>query len=147
MEGVSFEYVDGKPVFTDLVLNNPDGLALDIAISLYTNFNENAYIADNTKTDSTYTEAQLDAIHTWQGSSDTAYVYSSFASLTSDEGDIYNNANAEMLTYVQEMTLKFIVGDTDLSEFDSFVSALEGMGLEDCLRVKQAALDRYNARG
>ena len=147
VEGVSFEYVNGKPVFTDLITNNPDGLAYDIAISLYTNFNENAYIGDNTKTDSSYTDAQLDAIHTWSGSSDTAYVYSAFASLNTEESDIYSSANTDMETYVQEMALKFIVGDTDLSEFDTFRSNLENMGLADCIAVKQAALDRYNARG
>ena len=147
VEGVSFEYVDGKPVFTDLVMNNPDGLALDIAISLYTSFNENAYIADNTKTDASYTEAQLDAIHTWQDSSDTAYVYAATAALTSEESDIYTNPNSDMQTYVEEMTLKFIVGDTDLSEYDAYISALEGMGLESCIAVKQSALDRYNEKG
>ena len=147
VEGVSFEYVNGKPQFTDLVANNPDGLSFDVSISLYTNFNENAYICDNTKTDAFYTKAQLEASHIWADSSDTAYVYSDFAALTTEEGEVFNAYNMDMQTYVEEMALKFIVGDTDLSEFEGFRANLDNMGLEDCLAVKQAALDRFNERG
>lgn len=148
VEGVSFEYDDnGKPQFTDLITNNPDGLVYDIAVSLYTSFNENAYIADNTKTDANYTEDQLVAIETWSSNADTEWVYSPYASLTADESDAYNNANSEIETYVAEMALKFIVGETPLTEFDAFRSTLNDMGLETCLVAKQSALDRYNSRG
>lgn len=148
VEGVSFEYNDeGKPQFTDLVTNNPDGLVYDIAVSIYTSFNENAYIADNTKTDANYTEDQLQAIETWSSGADTQWVYSPYASLTAEESDAYNNANSELETYVAEMALKFIVGETPLSEFDAFRETLDNMGLQTCIEAKQSALDRYNNRG
>ena len=148
VEGVSFEFgANGKPQFTDLVTNNPDGLAYDIAVSIYTSFNENAYIADNTKTDANYTEDQLQAIETWSSGADTDWVYSPYASLTAEESDAYNNANAELETYVAEMTLKFIVGEVPLTEFETFRETLDGMGLQTCIDAKQSALDRYNSRG
>ena len=33
-EGVTYEMVDGNPVFTDFVLHNPDGLPLKSALHL-----------------------------------------------------------------------------------------------------------------
>ena len=35
IEGESYEMQDGKPVYTDLVLNNPDGLTANQALSEY----------------------------------------------------------------------------------------------------------------
>jgi hypothetical protein len=36
IEGESFNYVDSKPVYADLIMNNPDGLDKNTAIRLYT---------------------------------------------------------------------------------------------------------------
>ena len=45
------------------------------------------------------------------------------------------------------MTLKFIVGEVPLTEFETFRETLDGMGLQTCIDAKQSALDRYNSRG
>lgn len=52
----------------------------------------------------------------------------------------------EISTYRDEMTIKFILGTADLSEFDSYVATLNQMGLERAIEIENAALDRYNAR-
>ena len=65
----SYEMVDGKPQFTDLVTNNPD-MAFDIAISVYCEFNGGGYYVLNERTDSNYSEVQLAARKNWLENSD-----------------------------------------------------------------------------
>lgn len=55
---------------------------------------------------------------------------------------IMNNIN----TYTSEMYMQFVVGKKPLSEFDSFVSQIKDYGIDRAIEIKQAALDRYNAR-
>ena len=44
------------------------------------------------------------------------------------------------------MTLKFIVGSADIdAQWDSFVSYLKQLGVEEVTQVKQDAYDRYIA--
>lgn len=52
----------------------------------------------------------------------------------------------DSVSYVAEMTLKFIVGEVPLTEFGAFRQNLESMGLQTCIDAKQSALDRYNSR-
>ena len=43
------------------------------------------------------------------------------------------------------MVLKFIVGTEPLDNWDTFVSTVEGMGLQEALDAMQSAYDRYMA--
>jgi len=36
-----------------------------------------------------------------------------------------------------------VIGDRDLSEFDSFVDTLKTMGIDRIVEIEQAAYDRY----
>lgn len=65
--------------------------------------------------------------------------------LTEDESDTYNDAWTDINAYITESTAKFITGDLDIeSGWDSFISDLEQMGLQDVIDVYQAAYDRAN---
>ena len=51
----------------------------------------------------------------------------------------------DIANYVKSMEAKFITGDADIEgEWDTYVSTIDGMGLEDIIAVKQAAYDRWN---
>ncbi|GHT60510.1 sugar ABC transporter substrate-binding protein [Spirochaetia bacterium] len=58
--------------------------------------------------------------------------------------------NAELATpintYVAEMAVSFVTGQVPLSQFDTFVSRLNQMGLAEYLRIQQAAYDRWQKR-
>ncbi len=147
IEGESYEMVDGKPQFTDLVTNNPD-MAFDIAISVYCEFNGGGYYVLNEKTDSNYTEVQLQARKNWLENSDGANVYPSYAALNAEESTIYGAKIGDVNTYVEEMTLKYITGAEPLTDesFETYQATLDGFGMQDCVRVYQSAYDRYLAR-
>jgi putative aldouronate transport system substrate-binding protein len=44
------------------------------------------------------------------------------------------------------MIPKFIMGTEALSKFNDFVAQLQRLGVDNEIRVRQTALDRYNAR-
>jgi putative aldouronate transport system substrate-binding protein len=65
--------------------------------------------------------------------------------LTSDEGSEYNNIYADLSTFVQEMTVGYIMGTNDFT-YESFVDQIEGMNIQRCIEIQQAAVDRYYQR-
>jgi putative aldouronate transport system substrate-binding protein len=148
IQGETWDYDEnGEPQFTDLVVGNPD-LAFDVAISVYCEFNGGGYYVLNAKTDTNYNEVQLTARENWTQNSDTAYNYPSYASLNAEESAIYSGYIGDVTTYVEEMTLKFITGNTELNEqtFAEYQQTLKDFGVEDCIEVYQAAYDRYLER-
>ena len=69
-----------------------------------------------------------------------------FLTLTQEEQDIHNDCWTDILNKVTEMNAAFITGQADIeAEWDSYISTLYDMGLQDSIDVYQAALDRFNA--
>lgn len=63
--------------------------------------------------------------------------------LTQDEQDVYNDAYADIDGYITEMTAKFITGALSIEEkWDEYLAELDKMGLDDVIKVYQAAYDR-----
>ena len=77
-----------------------------------------AHMADYTYPTVTYTEEEVDTVSDWN----------------------------DIDTTCRERILGFILGNEDLSNWDSYIAEIEGMGIHDVLEVRQAAYDRYNAR-
>jgi len=46
-------------------------------------------------------------------------------------------------TYADEMTLKFIVGATPLSDFDKYIAQLKSMNIDDAIKITQDEYDIY----
>ena len=68
-------------------------------------------------------------------------------SYTSEEASVRTAIESEINTYRDEMTMKFLLGTVSLDDFASFQSQLSNMGVEDAIAIRQAAYDRYMARG
>lgn len=66
--------------------------------------------------------------------------------MTDVESQEYASLYASILTLVQENTVKFIMGTQSMDDYDKFVEQLHTFGIDRCIELKQAALDRYNAR-
>lgn len=52
----------------------------------------------------------------------------------------------EIITYTEEMILKFVQGTEPLSNYDAFVDGLKRLNLNRYLELQQTAYDRYLAR-
>jgi putative aldouronate transport system substrate-binding protein len=65
---------------------------------------------------------------------------------TPDESTELASIMTDINTYRDEMTLKFIMGQEPLANFDKFVEKIKSMNIDRAIVLKQAALDRYNGR-
>mgnify|MGYP006275594813 CR=1 FL=1 len=64
---------------------------------------------------------------------------------TTEEQEVIDLYEQEMIDYIDEWHAKFIIGAEPLSAYDSFVESLDGYGLQELLEVYQAAYDRWAA--
>ena len=67
--------------------------------------------------------------------------------MTEDESQEYASLYTSIQTLVQENTVKYIMGTLSVDEYDNFVEKLHTFGIDRCIELKQAAFDRYKARG
>ena len=147
-EGITYEVKDGKPQFTDFVMNNPDGLPFTTVLLNYArggnggpfNVHPNYYFAQDP-----YPQQQ-EAILQW----------SRFATdFQNNRPDVRLNSilpeetaeRAQLLTpietHVAEMYQKFIIGEEPLSNYDAFIAQLKTMGIEKVIQITQQAHDRF----
>ena len=90
-------------------------------------------------------EEQEEAIENWYKASNALTIPYNVI-MTPDESSEYSQLYNEISTYSSEMILKFIMGTEPLENFDKFVQAIEGMGVERAVEIKQAAYDRYMSK-
>lgn len=148
VEGFTFNYDEkGDFQFTDLIMNNPDGLNPTDANRLYIRRNGSGWIDYKRQWLTNPTVKHKDqvwAYDTWsEDSTEQVIPNVTFSTLESQD---YASAYSDIETYMREMTVKFIMGVTSLNDWDTYVSTIQSMGIEDCTKLKQLALDRYYNR-
>lgn len=94
-----------------------------------------------------YTEAQNRSIDVWL-TSGADYNYPTNVKFNDAAGESaeLDTLCSDIKTCVQTSLVQFIVGEKPLSEFDAFRQECYDMGIEDCLKIYQDALDRYQER-
>ena len=150
VEGLSYEMVNGQPKYTDLILNNPDGLAIAEALGRYTRASYTCVgIIDARYYEQYYTmPQQSEAFTLWNTYAPNAInVIYPMASYTTEESEELAAINTAVNTYVSEECTKFIMGTRSLDEFDDFVAEIKELKIDKALEIKQAAYDRFMARG
>lgn len=149
LEGLTYTVENGEAVYTDLIMNNPDGLAMSNALAKYMQANYPAPGMDDDRYLEQYYvhQQQKDALGTYAMYADNASnVLLPPVTATPDESDELASLYAEIKTYKEEMELKFIMGIEPMENFDRYVEQLKSMQVERVIELKQAALDRYNNR-
>jgi putative aldouronate transport system substrate-binding protein len=145
-EGETYTMVDGNPVYTDLILNNPDGWPISQAMSAYIRGNYNGPFVQDVRYLSQYyqMEEQKETPKVWGSASSNgaAHVMPPITP-TSDESKEFSRIMNQVNTYRDEMTLKFIFGDESLDKFDDYVKNIESMDIAKALEIQNAALERY----
>ena len=147
IEGTSFEYdAEGNPQYTDLIANNPDYTFQQIAL-LYCWADIPTIVDRDRSFRATYTQDSLDAIELYGKNTDGAYEMPTRLSFTAAESDEYASTIGDIETRADEQIVRFVIGELNFdSDWDDFVQELKDMGLERCVELKQAALERYYER-
>ncbi len=143
VEGLTYEMKDGAPVFTDMIINNADGLTLTQTTYIYLG---SMGVVDNSRQNQWYSDSYTEAAEVWGKNVDNAWKIPGACSMTADEAADYSAVFGDIQTYIAEMLPRFVNGDEPIEQVDEFQNQLRDMGIEDCIELWQAAVDRYNAR-
>ena len=147
VEGESYNLVDGKPVYTDEVLNNPNGLTLGQALSQYARpyNNYNSVQLYEAYEQTLTTDDMKNAVKVWAEQNGGEHVVLSLTPTEDEQIKLAEISNA-IETYCEEMFIKFVTGTESLDNFDEYKKNLEKLGVKDFIKIKQAAYDRMNNR-
>lgn len=141
-EGVSYEVAaDGTISFTDIILKNED-VSASSARNSYGHYNNWAMVEQqySLQLDDKTREVQ----EGWYANM-SEYAYPT-VNYTTEEREVLSAYWTDIDDYCREMILKFVIGSESLDNWDSFVKQLEDYHIDDVLKVKQAAYDRYSSK-
>lgn len=147
IEGLTFEYDEnGKPVFTDLLMNDPEGRDFRTLDGVY--LVGGLFFCSAEKLDATTSEAAIDTATVWRKDIVDSIVPSEYMAMTADESTEYYAKYNDIATYFNESVLQFIIGtmDPDGSDWDNYVATMNQMGYEELTPIIQNMYDRYITR-
>ena len=147
-EGETYTMENGTPIFTDLILHNPDGynvwMAKNVLLGSSTPAAEHPARLDPRNT--LENEAQLSVKDIWYPEN-RGTGYTCYGDLTAEESEIYAAKAGDIATYLEEYMAKVIEGTENINEtYEAMVQKCFDLGLQEVLDIKQAAYDRYMNR-
>ena len=146
IEGVTFTYDEnGNPQWTDLLLNNADGLSVGIARQCYVTLTQQPGVCPKEIEVSLLTDNATAAVEIWGQVGDADYDMPN-VSLTSEESSRAAQIYSDLDTLSQETWYKILMSQADISTWDEYLSQMRTMGVQEYIDIYQTALDRYNAR-
>lgn len=150
VEGITYTMKDGKPVYTDLITHNPDGLGFGKAAIKYllTSSNSIGIQNDDNYIEQLYTlEEAKEGKNIANKDADNAekYVVPPISYTAEEEKEIAS-LSTDISTYVEENLIAFINGSKSIDEYDNFRKELKNMGADRIVEIQQAALERYSQR-
>lgn len=127
--------------FNDKVFANEDGFAaydMIFSIADYPCIIENDRLIGNNE--------EIEKGKIYDDQNDNSYALSDSLTLTDEESAVYNSIMPDVIDYVEEMQVKYIMGIESFDNYDAFVSKIREMKVEDAMAAYQSALKRYNSR-
>jgi putative aldouronate transport system substrate-binding protein len=148
VEGKTYNMVNGKPVFTDYVMNNPLFTTENANYILKIHFAPKLGVSDLEGNPTVMKSPDSVAFRKqWSEDPNEDSIYKiPPISLTPAENTRRAEIMANVNTYTDEMILKFIIGTEPLSNFDKYMDQLNQYGMQEAVKITQAAYDRYMAK-
>ena len=139
--------IDGSYSFTELVTANPNGLTASEVLSSYGCQLGLPYIMSDKRGAAMLYEYDDDMRECFSTVSIKTRPYARSGLVlppaTVEESEIISGKSSDLVAYIWEMTEKFIVGTEDIDEkWDSYVSHVKELGVNEILAVKQTQYDR-----
>lgn len=144
IEGVSYNMVDGQPVYTELITDNPDGLSPAVILPYYVRSSTEAPIIQDERYIEQYYSfpAQKKALEVW-GDNEYEKHLMPHTTLAMEELDEYNRIMTDISAYCEDNLESFILGVRPIEEFDMFVEECRSKQIDRAIAIKQAAYNRY----
>lgn len=146
VEDITYQVVDGVPMFTDFVAKNPDGLSVDQALIQYALSAEDFFFLMEPQLwlNRMSLPEQREMLPRWATGSKERIMPPVLPS--SEEAAEMSAILGEVNTYATEMFTKFVMGVEPLDNFETYLANMKSLGVERAIELKQSQLDRYNAR-
>ncbi len=147
-EGLSYDMVDGKPKLNDYIFNNPNGKSQQemcgLAIGVYqSNF---PALQEWNYYQQILSPWGAESIDNWSKGANTDGIIPSSLSFTDEERETITQNMSQIKTYVSEKVNKIVIGNADISTLSEIRDRVKKMGIEDVIKIYDAALKRYNNR-
>jgi len=145
IEGLSFEYVDGKPVYNYAGALEKDPQYTEAELKyLYTTVGTSAFPLRMMKEAyaPTVHALSMEGIERWNASADPSRMIPNI-SFTAEEMEEINDMLVDLETYISIEADKLINGQTPISEIPNIQEKALSMGLDECIEIYQAAYNRY----
>lgn len=145
-EGLTYNMVDGNPVFTDLLTKSEAGLSVELkkyAMGSYSGpFVQDSRVVEQMQAEPPQVRP---AVLAWDDTDAEKHIMPLITE-NKDEAKEMSKLASEINTYSSEMMIKFVVGAEPLDNFEAYQRQLKDFGLDRALEIKEQALKRYYDR-
>lgn len=151
IEGESYNLVDGEPELSELIMGSTDMPVLSKMNMYATSAEGNAGLP--TIVDQRYLEQInsktpniTEALETWAESSTFENEIPGIIAMSEDSSR-YAGIMNEVITYRDEMILKFIMGQESIDDkYDEYVKNIQNKGIEEAVEIMQKAYDSFKEK-
>ena len=147
VEGVTYNWVNGYPLFTNYIFNHPQGWPPAQAFMPYALAAHNGPFIQDVR----YFEQYLDlpeqqaALSAWSIPNMHRFMMPPVTP-SPEESREFAQIMQAVNTYVQEMEFRFILGTESFANWDNYVNTINRMGIDRAIQLRTIALERYNRR-
>ena len=145
VEGLNYEIVDGEVKFTEFMTNNPDGITLKEMIMTYCPAGGTwPLVRDVRLMDLQRDERVISASAVWSDVS-TRDAMVPLLAFSEEDNSRISKIMSDVYDYVDSMTLKYIMGQEDLSTLDTYYATIQDMQIEEVLEIYNRYYQEYLA--
>lgn len=143
IEGEAYDYDENGDIYrTDLIINNPDGLAVREAQILY-GIGWAPTVTDQRAAYINLNEKQIAADMEWMSRRNST---GRSGSLTDEEQEEVSKFSGDIATLFFENMIKVVVGDMSMEEYESVIEEANRMGLAKMVEYRNNAYERANSK-
>lgn len=144
IEGVTYNLENGKPVYTDLVVNNPEQLGSDQVMMKYSHGTNFPMIQRDNDLPTKYRQT-AEALDVWKKTNHEQHLLPPITP-TAEEADEMSSIMNDINALIREAELKIIMGSEPVDSYDGYIQKMKDMGIERAIEIQQAAYERYLKR-
>lgn len=146
IEGETYEMVNGEPVYTDVIMNNADGMSVANALAAYTRASTSGVCVQDPRYIEQYYEQdnQKEALDLCM-KTDMGQHFFPPTSVSAENSERYSEIMSNVKTTASEMEAQFINGTISMDEWDKYIAQLKAFGIEEAIAMMQEAYDAYMA--
>lgn len=141
----SYILENGKPLFTDLIKKNPEGLSVGEARQLYSHAVKTGPYIQSKSGFQQLSGEDADHDYTKWETDNLKHILPPVTIPQKESGE-FARIITDVDTLVDETSLKIILGTEPVESFDSFVKKLESLNIKRAIEIQQLAYDRFKKR-